>query len=207
MPPRCLLSLLETAARWSVSAFDVVTWALEGLLSLSIASPPVRIGPAEFLSGVVDVEPTYVLPLFRRDGAPMQSVSIRCVRNSDKKPCWIVDPVEGIIITAGDVFVRRAEIERFEKDHRIFDGDKSLPATRRPAGAQRPGPGVQPRHDWDSFYAALVRRIHEHGLPSTQAELVREMRDWFEQRDDERAPDESTIARKIRVVWHELHRS
>jgi hypothetical protein len=206
MPPRYLLSLSEAAARWSVSSFDVVTWALEELLALSIAPPPVRIGPTEFLSGLVDVEPTHVLPLFRRE-APTQTVPIRCVKDRDGELRWIVDPAEGIIITAGDVFIRRAEVERFEQEHRIIEGDQSpWAATPRSAGGRRPGPGIPPRHDWDSFYAVLVRRIHEHGMPPTQAELVREMRDWFERRDDKQAPDQGTIARKIRIVWQELHR-
>jgi phage gp16-like protein len=29
---------------------------------------------------------------------------------------------------------------------------------------------------------------------------------WFERRNGKKAPDESTIARKIRVVWQEMHR-
>jgi hypothetical protein len=56
---------------------------------------------------------------------------------------------------------------------------------------------VPPRHDWDAFYAALTRRIHDHGVPATQAELVRDMLAWFEARDVEHAPDESTIRLKI----------
>lgn len=88
MPPRYLLSLSEAAARWSVSSFDVVTWALEELLALSIAPPPVRIGPTEFLSGLVDVEPTHVLPLFRRE-APTQTVPIRCVKDRDGELRWV----------------------------------------------------------------------------------------------------------------------
>jgi hypothetical protein len=53
----------------------------------------------------------------------------------------------------------------------------------------------------------LARRIHEHGIPATQAELVREMLSWFEGRSDKEPPDESTVRRKITAVWRELHRA
>jgi hypothetical protein len=66
---------------------------------------------------------------------------------------------------------------------------------------------VPPRYEWDAFYAAIARRVHEHGIPKTQAELIREMLDWFEQRGNEQAPDESTVRRKIAVVWRELNRA
>jgi hypothetical protein len=112
------------------------------------------------------------------------------------------------VITAADVLVRRGEVERFEGQHGLFSGQRhsegfvtAIPS--RPRG----GPGVPPRHDWDAFYGALARRIHEHGIPVTQAELVRDMLNWFEQRDIDHAPDESTIKRKIKAVWQELSRA
>lgn len=61
-----------------------------------------------------------------------------------------------------------------------------------------------PRHGWGAFYAALARRIHDHGVPTTQAELAREMVAWFEARDAEHAPEESTIRRKVPPIWREL---
>lgn len=66
------------------------------------------------------------------------------------------------------------------------------------------GPGVPPRYDRDGFYGALTRRIQDHRIPATQAELVREMLDWFGQRTGIDAPDESTVRRKITTVWREL---
>lgn len=58
---------------------------------------------------------------------------------------------------------------------------------------RRGGPDVPPRHDWDALYGALTRRILDHGVPATQAELVRDMLAWFEAQDVEHAPDESMI--------------
>ncbi len=200
LPLRSFHSLTEVAARWSVTPFDVIGWSTDGLLALSIALPPVKTGPADTLSGLVDVEAPHVLPLFRRDGAPSPTVTIRWVRANGGLH-WITEPAEGVLITAADVLVKRTEVERFEAQHGIFSG------SRKPDGRQRGGPGVPPRYDWDAFYAALTRRIHENGVPATQAELVREMLAWFESQDIDHAPDESTVKRKITVVWRELNRA
>lgn len=206
LPPRSFHSLAEVAIRWSVMPFDVVGWCTEGLLALSIALPPVKIGPSETLSGLVDVEGAHVLPLFRKDGAPNSTVVIRRIKANGHELQWITEPSEGVTVTAADVLVKRSEVERFEEQHGLFNGRQS-PQLDRSARARRGGPGVPPRYDWDGFYGALARRIHEHGIPATQAELVREMVDWFEARDEEQAPDESTVRRKITAVWRELRRA
>jgi hypothetical protein len=206
LPPRSFHSLTEVAVRWSVTPFDVIGWSTDGLLALSIAVPPVKTEPAETLSGLADVEAAHLLPLFRRDGAPSPTIVIRRVKAAGGGICWIIEPMEGIAITAADVLVRRAEVERFERRYVFFDGLHGLDAGSDSTARRRGGPGVPPRHDWEAFYAALTRRIHDHGVPTTQAELVRDMLAWFEARDAGHAPDESTIRRKITPVWRELSR-
>jgi hypothetical protein len=135
-------------------------------------------------------------------------VAIRRVKANGHGFQWFTDPVEGITVTAADVLVKRAEVERFEVQHGLFNGGRSSgPGTDGQVESRRGGPGVPPRYDWDGFYGALARRIHEQGIPATQAELVREMLDWFEKHDVEHVPDESTIRRKITAVWRELHRA
>jgi hypothetical protein len=207
LPPRSFYSLTEIAIRWSVNPFDVIGWSTDGLLALSIALPPVKTGPSETLSGLADVEAAHLLPLFRRDGAPSPSVAIRRVKAGDNAFRWIADPAEGLAITAADVLVRRAEVERFERQYGFFNGLHVPESDATLAARRRGGPGVPPRHDWEAFYAALTRRIHDHGVPTTQAELVRDMLAWFEARDVEHAPDESTIRRKITPIWRELSRA
>jgi hypothetical protein len=199
LPPRSFYSLPELALRWSVPPFDLVGWATEDLLSLSILLPPVVAEAAETISGLVDVEGAHVFPLFRRDSTPTPSITIRRVKPQGRDFRWIIDPPQGVSITAADVLVRRTAVVGFEARHGMIgpgSGD-----TRR-----RGGPGGPPRHDWDGFYGALARRIHEHGIPATQAELVRDMLDWFERRSSKEAPDESTVRRKITAVWKELKR-
>ncbi len=177
LPPRSFYSLTEVAVRWSVTPFDVIGWSTDGLLALSIALPPVKTEPAETLSGLVDVEAPHLLPLFRRDGAPSPTVVIRRVKAGERGLCWIVEPTDGITITAADVLVRRA-------------GGPVRVCRRGTTGMRS---------------MARSRGIYDHGVPATQAELVRDMLAWFEARDVEHAPDESTIRRKIRPVWRELH--
>src|SRR5581483_4030601 len=207
LPPRSFYSITEVAMRWSVTPFDVIGWSTVGLLALSIALPPVKTEPTETLSGLADVEAPSLLPLFRRDGAPSPTVVIRRVKAGERGLCWIVEPRDGITITASDVLVRRAEVERFERRYGLPYGLHLSQVGGKAAARRRPGPGVPPRHDWDAFYAALMRRIHHHGMPATQAELVRDMLAWFKARNVEHVPDESTIRRKITPVWRELSRA
>jgi hypothetical protein len=177
---------------------DLVGWATHGLLTLSTALPPIRTASSRVLSDIVEIAGTDVIPLFRPDGARLESVSIRRIRaQGETEWQWITEPADGVEVSALDVLVTRAEVLRFEREHELHRGDQ-------PVGRRAPGPGVPPRYDWDSFFVALARRIFVQGLPSTQAELVREMLEWFQRRNDE--PDESTVRRKVAMVWRELNR-
>jgi hypothetical protein len=54
---------------------------------------------------------------------------------------------------------------------------------------------------------ALFVRIVDHGLPSTQAELVAEMQEWFaDQTDGKKMPDSRSIRRRITPIWRALRR-
>jgi hypothetical protein len=206
LPPRSFYCLNEVAARWSVSGFDVIGWATEGLIALSAAIPPVMAGTG-MISGLVDVEAPHLLPLFRRDGTPTQSVTIRRVK-SGRELHLITEPADGIIITAGDVLVRRTEVARFEERHGLFDARPKSDAEETQAISRAPSrAGAPARHDWEGFYGAVARHIHDHGIPKTQRELIVGMMTWFESRGVDHMPDEATVAKKVRPVWRELHRA
>jgi hypothetical protein len=147
LPPRSFYSLTEVAVRWSAMPFDVIGWSIDGLLALSIAVPPVKTDPAESLPGLADVEAPHLLPLFRRDGAPSPTVVIRRVKASEGRLCWIVEPMEGIGITAADVLVRHAEVERFDRQYGFFNGLHVSDTGGGSDTRRRGGPGVPPRHD------------------------------------------------------------
>ena len=110
---------------------------------------------------------------------------------------------EGVPVKLDDLVLTRAAIEAFEQEQGVGAAE---PATDKPAAtspdrkARPPGPGAPLRHDWDGFYIELCRQIHENGLPSTQAALVRKLMDWFHANADQ-PPDESTVRRKITRFW------
>ncbi len=63
--------------------------------------------------------------------------------------------------------------------------------------------GAPPRFDWDSFWIEVCRIVHEDGIPITQSELVRRMNQWFDSQE-RGSPDESTIKKKLKPLWHTL---
>lgn len=201
MPPRAFYSVFETAIRWSVAPFDIVGWATERLLELSAVIPPTRVDHDRIVSGVVGLEAADVLPLFRANGSAAHSILVRRVK-IEGEVAWLSEPIE---LVAADVLILRAEVEKFERKFCLH----SAPERAGPGTSPKPrrgGPGAPARYDWDAFYGALARRIHDHGIPATKADLVRDMLAWFEEHGADHMPDESTIARKITAVWRELSR-
>lgn len=66
------------------------------------------------------------------------------------------------------------------------------------------GPGAPPKHDWDAFAGAIARRVHDHGMPASQGELVRDRMESFAGREDFPPPDERTVRQKVSAIWREL---
>lgn len=192
LPPRFLWTVAEAAARWTCMPADILGWAIAGRLELTCAIRTVSAGGQD-VSGVVAIPPEDLAQMFRRDCSGPNAAIVRRVRDPGNGGAWlkITDPAGGIEIHSADVLITTRELEQFEEAHSL---------TRRVA----PGGGAS-RYDWDGFYTALIRRIHDNGLPDTQRELVSEMQGWFERRSkDGEAPDESTIRRKISALWNEL---
>jgi len=205
LPPRPFHSLSDIAIRWGVMPIDIVGWAADGLLALSIAVLPTKTASSRILCDLVEIAAIDVLPLFRPNGARSENVAIRRARAKGEAEWeWISEPAGQIVITAPDVLITRAEIERFEQAHGLHtSGETQQIQARR---QRPPGPGAPPRYDWDRFYAAITRRIYDQGMPSNQSELVREMLDWFQAESRDQTPDESTVRRKVATIWRELNR-
>lgn len=204
LPPRPFQTVNEIAIRWSVMPIDVIGYAVDGLIALSIAASPMKTDSGKIICDLVEVAGADVLPLFRPHGAKPETVLLRRVRpHGESEWQWISEPNEGLEVTSADVLVTRTETLRFEHKHPPSEvAISESQARRRP-----PGPGVPPKYDWDTFFAAMTRRIFVEGLPKTQGELVREMLDWFQSRSDQQTPDESTVRRKVALVWRELNRA
>ena len=111
LPPRPFHTLSDIANRWSVVPIDIVGWASEGLLALSVAAPPVKTASSRILCDLVEIAGTDVLPLFRPDGAKLERVCIRRIRaHGETEWQWISEPAEGLMIVAPDVLITRAEV-------------------------------------------------------------------------------------------------
>lgn len=192
-PPKYFYTVLEAAGRWDCSAAQVVEWAIADEIDLVATIAPVLIGEEE-IGGLMSVAGSEIRPLFRAVGMPAKKVHVRYLKPQGSKD-WrlITSPAKGVKLTAGDIMITASEIERFEAAHGI---------SRR----ANVGPGAPSRYNWDGFYIALLKRVFTHGLPPRQKDLIDEMQEWFIQTSDNGdAPDESTIRRRIRAVWQELH--
>ena len=91
-----------------------------------------------------------------------------------------------------DLMISGKDVRQFEDDYDLF---------RRISG----GTGGFSPYDWEGMYVTLLKRVHENGLPETQAELIAELQDWFvEVAENGDIPDESTIRRRLRPFWRAL---
>jgi hypothetical protein len=147
----------------------------------------------EIAAGMLIVRGTEVRPLFRPFGNAAKKVYIKQARRPGRS-VWltITEPVKGAKFTAADIMITADEIERFEQAHEI----------NRTRSA---GPGAPGKYDWDGFHIAVMKRIHNHGLPATQTALIVEMQEWFIANSTHgSAPDESTIRQRIKVIWRAL---
>jgi hypothetical protein len=172
---------------------DIVGWAAAEMLEVITAVPPCRTEAGEHL-GIVAVCPADIMPMFRRDGSGPRRKAIHGIRAlaSAGPFLTITTPFEGIEVDAADIMVTNATVERFEEEHDIV----------KRADARG---GSAAKWDWEAFWRAVLRRVHNHGLPPTQRALAIEMQEWFMRRSDTgEAPDERTIMRKLSQMWREL---
>jgi hypothetical protein len=203
LPPRPFHILNDVAVRWSVLPIDIVAWATEGLLTISAALPPIKTAASRMLSDIVEIAGSDVIPLFRPDSARVDSIVIKRIRSPRETEWqWIAEPPEGITITAPEILIRRAEVERFEQQHDLSVGPapRQIRQANRTEQARAASPGAPPRYDWNAFTGAVARRVHDEGMPASQGELIRDMLDWFGTTFGA-MPDESTVRRRVQALW------
>ncbi len=163
LPPRAFFTLHETASRWGCTIADIAGWATEGKLDI-VTGIPLAICGTEKVSGKVIVSPMDMLPLFRRSGTGPTSIKLLRVK-PDPGADWIyvTEPADGVEVSIADLLIGGQDVLRFEDDYDLL---------RRIGG----GTGALSPYDWEGMYVAMIKRIHEHGLPATQAELIWERR-------------------------------
>ncbi|WP_324752546.1 hypothetical protein [Roseovarius sp. Pro17] len=194
LPPRVFFTLHEASARWGCNIADIAGWSDAGKFRILTGIPAVRCGE-EIIAGKVVLSPMELLPLFRRCGTgPSESVMWRIRPLARQDWLLITDPAGGIPVAVADMMIMAEEVHAFEEENDMV---------RRVAA----GPGASKSYDWEGMTVALMLRIHDHGLPATQAELVAEMQDWFaDQTDGKKMPDSRSIRRRITPIWRALRR-
>jgi hypothetical protein len=192
LPPRAFFTLHETASRWGCTIADIAGWATEGKLDI-VTGIPLAVCGTDKVSGKVIVSPMDMLPLFRRSGTGPTSIKLLRVK-SDLGADWIyvTEPADGVEVSIADLLISGQDVLRFEDEHDLL---------RRIGG----GTGALSPYDWEGMYVTMIKRIHEHGLPATQAELIAELQQWFaDVAENGEVPDESTIRRRLRPFWRAL---
>lgn len=192
LPPRAFFTLHETASRWGCTIADIAGWAAVGKLDI-VTGIPLAVCGTDKVSGKVFVSPMDMLPLFRRSGTGPTSIKLLRVK-PDAGADWIyvTEPADGVEVSIADLLISGQDVLRFEDEYDLL---------RRIGG----GTGALSPYDWEGMYVAMIKRIHEHGLPATQAELIGELQEWFGNiAESGDIPDESTIRRRLRPFWRAL---
>jgi hypothetical protein len=149
------------------------------------------------LAGMVALHAADMIPMFRRDGTGPSEVRVYRVKSLDEPDAkfrFVTHPTTGIAVHRSDILITAADVKRFEDTHELARKPSSAPSTTK--------------YDWDAMYVAVMKRIHEHGLPETQAEFVGEFQEWFARRDPNgEAPDERTVRRRLNPIWRALRES
>ncbi|MCG6560774.1 hypothetical protein MB818_21425 [Ruegeria sp. 1NDH52C] len=194
LPPRLFFTLQEVTARWGCNIADVAGWAAGGRFRIMTGIGLVLCGN-EVAAGQVVISPMDLLPLFRRCGTgPTEGVVRRIMPAGATDWQIITDPPDGVVVAVADMMIQADEVHAFEEDNDMV---------RRVTS----GSGSSTPYDWDGMNIALIQRIHDHGLPATQAELVADMQDWFADRSNgKKMPDERSIRRKVTPVWRALQK-
>jgi len=194
LPQRVFYTVHEAAARWGCTICDIAGWSGTGSLRVVTGVPSVECGEKS-ASGLVQIQPTDILPIFRRCGTGPHSAPVKRIRPLEEEE-WlhISTPEEGVMISIGDVMILGNDVQRFEDAHDLFD--------RISDGA---GLGEDGDYDWAGMHVEITRRVFEEGLPVSQAEWIRELQDWFSNNSrDGTFPDERSIRRYLKPVLDAL---
>jgi len=194
LPQRALYPVHETAARWGCTVSDIAGWAATGTLKIVTGIPPVHCGEHR-VAGLVNIDPTDVLPMFRRCGTgPQEAHLLRIQPREAEAWLYITAPEDGVLVSIGDMMILGHEVHRFEVTNDLFG--------RVAAGA---GLGNDGDYDWAGMHVEITRRVFEEGLPKSQGEWIRELQDWFSmQSEDVTFPEEKSIRLRLTPILRAL---
>ena len=187
LPQRALYPVHETAIRWGCTVSDIAGWAAMGTLKIVTGIPPVHCGEHR-VAGLVNIDPTDILPMFRRCGTgPQEAHLLRIQPREAEDWLYITAPEAGVLVSIGDMMILDHDVHTFEITNDLFG--------RVAAGAGLGGGG---EYDWAGMNVEITRRVFEEGLPKSQGEWIRELQDWFStQSEDGTFPDEKSIRLRL----------
>lgn len=203
----------EVMAGWTMSERDLRCFVLAGELTLSVEVAGLRV--AHGIYETVDDGTRFPIPegfktifgaldLFLRDavavidhgGCPVSAFKAQgnCFLDVSAP-----DADDEFIVRKEHLVITRLEFERFEAVH--MQGNQAC--APHPNDEEKHRRGAPARYDWDRFWIEVCAALHEEGLPPTQSDLIRRTAQWF-QDNHGAAPDDSTIAKKLRPLWARL---
>lgn len=192
LPLQAFHSIYEVAARWGCMPADVAGWAATGLLTIVAGIRPVMCSKV-VCSGLVEVPMAEMLTLFRRFGPSDDSCTVHRIRPLGGTD-WmhVTEPEEGIPLRSVDLMLPADEVRRFEGEQDVLRNRLS-------------SIGAPARYDWDGMYVWLLQRVHEQGMPESQAALIGEIQGWFGQHSqDGEVPEDSTIRKRLAPLWRSM---
>ncbi|MFD0978268.1 MULTISPECIES: hypothetical protein [Roseobacteraceae] len=195
LPRRAFYSLNEVTARWDCAMADIAGWAAVGYFDIVTGIRRALCGSRAF-AGFVSVSVADILPMFRRQGTALSTGRLQNIRGAGETDWrFITEPEEGIEVTIADLMIRGEDVYRFEEDCDLL---------RRPTV----NIGASSTYDWEAALSAEILRIHEHGVPGTQAEWIGRIQEWFAMKTESGdVPDERTIRRRLNPIWKSLRAS
>lgn len=193
-------SVVEASARWGTAIREIIDWSAGGAFALTtfVGFAECETGP---IAGSVEISAQDILAHFRIEGPANRELRIYRIRQHGVDGAdWVFvrgqDGQNGIEITPHEIYIAGGDFVQFQEEHALGTIIKERVVYRTPAAE---------RHDWESMYRRLCKRIFESGLPEHLQELAREMQEWFiAQSSDGEAPDISTIRKRLQPIWNDL---
>ncbi|MBF0354927.1 MAG: hypothetical protein HQL43_06810 [Alphaproteobacteria bacterium] len=215
VPNLFYFTLADLCERWDVKLPHIGALVLDGKLTISVglSGVPVEVGewfevdtgewqrlPSgwKHLTGIFDLSRNDAWAVIKHGLQAIESVvpiepdNYIEIRRQDGHPEFVV--------AVDDLLIRRLEVERFEASNALSSSGALE------ASARRSGPGAPQKYDWDGFWIEACRHVHDEGIPSTQAAMVRDLLDWFDAKGGS-SPDPSTVKKKVSRLWKALHPS
>ena len=114
------------------------------------------------------------------------------------------ETVEGLVLVPQAAFEAFLTSQNGESKSEASDQPMPNAIAGQPVKEPQPpgsgGGGRPPKWDWDAFWVEICRIVYLDGVPSTQAEMVRKIQEWFVQQVDA-VPADSEIKKRVSKLF------